>query len=482
MSQLGIGIRLLETLTSALYEDPIVLFREYVQNSIDSFNRGKVADEFKIDININENDRVITILDNGNGIAKSNFYKQMSMIAGSDKFGEIDQIGFRGIGRLSAMPFCDELIFINKASGENTLQKFTWNGKKYKNLLKVDKEEELESIVDEISNHELEIPYDGDESDHFFKVEIKNYNDEINLLVNNEDFEARLCLLLPLKYDPEFKYKDEIHDHYKKFMNSDLKIFEANVFLNGKPLYKLFKDNNILESEIIFWDLYFSKKDKSLPSEKIGIIWFTFSRKLVIKGNSTLRGIRVRSKNMLLGDETSIVSAVMKSNNEYITTRRELEQTVIGVYGEILLDNANLSDNARRDWFRLDEHSAQLNLILTDFLKKLYEYRYAASEIFNDKAGKLKRDRVVNAYNNLTQGINIETLINQLDNSAAKWKGKNESAIFKFAEEDIPDASVTSKKLYEKIMQTIKQYFEENDNDMEEFLRLRVYLKNHLKY
>ena len=31
------GASLLETLTSALYADPIVVFREYVQNSVDSF-------------------------------------------------------------------------------------------------------------------------------------------------------------------------------------------------------------------------------------------------------------------------------------------------------------------------------------------------------------------------------------------------------------------------------------------------------------
>ena len=39
---IGMGIRLLETLTSALYEDPIVLFREYVQNAVDSFNNNPV--------------------------------------------------------------------------------------------------------------------------------------------------------------------------------------------------------------------------------------------------------------------------------------------------------------------------------------------------------------------------------------------------------------------------------------------------------
>ena len=33
-----IGRNLLETLSSALYEDPIILFREYVQNSLDAYN------------------------------------------------------------------------------------------------------------------------------------------------------------------------------------------------------------------------------------------------------------------------------------------------------------------------------------------------------------------------------------------------------------------------------------------------------------
>ena len=31
-----IGKRILETLTTSLYEEPIVVFREYVQNSLDS--------------------------------------------------------------------------------------------------------------------------------------------------------------------------------------------------------------------------------------------------------------------------------------------------------------------------------------------------------------------------------------------------------------------------------------------------------------
>ena len=42
MAEPTVSLRLLETLTSALYEDPIILFREYVQNSLDTDFRGTI--------------------------------------------------------------------------------------------------------------------------------------------------------------------------------------------------------------------------------------------------------------------------------------------------------------------------------------------------------------------------------------------------------------------------------------------------------
>jgi HSP90 family molecular chaperone len=52
MAEQTMSFRLLETLTFALYEDPIILFREYVQNSLDAYNnevnndKAKVMDDF----------------------------------------------------------------------------------------------------------------------------------------------------------------------------------------------------------------------------------------------------------------------------------------------------------------------------------------------------------------------------------------------------------------------------------------------------
>ena len=69
-----IGPQLLESITSSLYEDPIIIFREYVQNSVDAYNReidtdkSKEFEDFRVDIKIDKRRRNIKILDNGYGI------------------------------------------------------------------------------------------------------------------------------------------------------------------------------------------------------------------------------------------------------------------------------------------------------------------------------------------------------------------------------------------------------------------------------
>lgn len=52
MKNFTTGARLLETLTSALYADPIIVFREYVQNAVDSFRRSTDSREYVVDITI----------------------------------------------------------------------------------------------------------------------------------------------------------------------------------------------------------------------------------------------------------------------------------------------------------------------------------------------------------------------------------------------------------------------------------------------
>ena len=112
--QIKTGARLLETLTSALYSDPIVIFREYVQNAVDSFTNCPNSDIPEISIKIELDKRRIIIADNGNGILPDKFEDAMKNIGMSNKHTNSEYIGFRGIGRLSGLPFCEKLTFVNK--------------------------------------------------------------------------------------------------------------------------------------------------------------------------------------------------------------------------------------------------------------------------------------------------------------------------------------------------------------------------------
>ena len=475
---IGMGIRLLETLTSALYEDPIVFFREYVQNSADAFIRHRV-DGFRIDISIDKETKSIVFKDNGMGIPFDKFEKKMKDIGKSDKSNSIDQIGFRGIGRLAAMPFCSELVFKNKFEGESCVQVFTWNGDRYNMLLSQDTgEDDLNKAVNEITSN-IEIPYDGDKKDHFFIVEIKTYSEEIEELIESPDFELKLCRLLPLKYSENFSSKNEIHEHYEEFMGEGLDKFEFNIYLNDVQLYKPYVQDNVLESDIVFWDLYFDQVSPVMPREKIGGLWFTFNRKVSSNPVNSPRGIYVRSKNMLLGNEYAIADAVTKRNDDYVATYRELTQTLNGVYGELLIDTSRLSDNARRDWFRIDKASNELRIILTDYLRKLKAYRYAASQAFNDKHAKAKRERVINAYMSLTGGFDSSKFEKEFYNEE---EASSVDKYFIYADDDIPRFSASSKKFYEKIIVGLKQYCIETKGEdaIEEIIKIRTFLKKYL--
>jgi molecular chaperone HtpG len=472
---IGMGIRLLETLTSALYEDPIVLFREYVQNAVDSFNNNPVENP-RIDITICENKRTITVYDNGNGIDCGDFQNKMTSIGKSEKANVINQIGFRGIGRLSAMPFCDSLVFKNKVEGEAIIQYFSWDGKRYNELLSKAEEDDLESAIRAITQYKIEESIQPDE--HYFCVELINYSDEIDRLIHSNSFEESLRKLLPLKYSPAFPARDIIHELYQDYMGKSLEQYEFDIFLNNKQLFKLYDKSSVLESNVVVWHLSFNASDDD-GDDRIGILWFSFNRKVSANPKGSPRGIYVRSKNMQMGNEYALANAVSNANSEYVATYRELTQTLNGVFGELLIDTQNLSDNARRDWFRIDQYSLQLGVIISDFLKKLKEYRYAASQAFNDTSNQNKRERVITAFVNLTRGLDQKLFEEEFYSLVEKGDYKT---AFLYANDDIPRLSVQNKRLYESIILLIKNYCIENygEKGMNEFIRIRTYIKREL--
>jgi len=485
MVDFTISFRLLETLTFALYEDPIVFFREYVQNSLDAYNakvgnnEEKRLDDFYVDIKIDKDNKNIEIKDNGYGIEEDQeedqFYKKMIDIGTSDKHNIKDQIGFRGIGRLSAMPLCKELVFENKPEGKDKCQIFKWYGEKFLNLL--NKGEDINASIEQITEYYSE-DYNGDIDDHYFKVTIRKYGVAIKGLFNKENHIKRLCTLLPLRYSPSFTVQEEIKGKYLDFMGGNLDKFECKVVLDGDELYKPYANEDILPSGIVFWNLKIPSDEEGARSEKIGILWFTFGHLIKKREKERPYGILVRSKNMLMGDEYSLAIDADRSSSEYITTLGELSQALNGVCGEMLIKYEDLNDNAKRDWFRIDDKSIKLRHIIVEFMRRLHEYRYAASDYVNKKLKDNTERRYIEALRNLKSSYDLDTLITDMKRLREETEASQES--FFIANEDIPSESVTIKRFYERLIQCLYNYYEEK-GEIFEFGKIRKYIKNYLK-
>ena len=110
MAEIEIGKFTLESLTTGMYNDPEIVYREYIQNAVDSFDNAveqKIMspDDCRIEIIVDADRQEISIKDNGTGISKEKAVKTLLDIGNSSKTHTSNR-GFRGIGRLGGLSYC----------------------------------------------------------------------------------------------------------------------------------------------------------------------------------------------------------------------------------------------------------------------------------------------------------------------------------------------------------------------------------------
>ena len=180
-----VGKNVLESLTTGMYSDSRIIFREYIQNSTDAIDNAIKKnilrkEEGKIHININNKKNEISIRDNGIGIPSEEVYNKLGDIGKSDKDFK-EQRGFRGIGRLGGLGYCDELTFITSFPGEDKKTITIWDCVQLRNLLLPNVEKNLDVI--ELVNRVTESSTEPEvESDHYFEVVLTGIKTENNYL------------------------------------------------------------------------------------------------------------------------------------------------------------------------------------------------------------------------------------------------------------------------------------------------------------
>jgi len=340
-SKFQAGMYLLETLTAGMYNEPLSIYREYIQNAVDSFDivrKAKRRGPQLIKIDLDPFERQISISDNAFGIPSSNAEEILSRIGGSEKRKEKFR-GFRGIGRLGGLAFCGKAVFRTKSFGETVESVQEWDCKKLRSLLaETDREEmSLRDLFDETTvfmQNNSKKP-----SGSYFKIELLDVSSFRNHILDIRQIEKYLQSVAPVPFDPEnFGYADEIKTFFK---NNIPNYTEIAIKLNGKQIFKPYKNavkSTIKVNDIIDKIEYFNIETND---EIIASGWYGKRKKLIgaINRSEAVSGIRVRDGNIMIGDEHLLDNCFRETRfNSY-------------VLGEIHINTSKLLPNSRRDDF-----------------------------------------------------------------------------------------------------------------------------------
>ena len=142
------GKNVIETLSEGMYDNPLFLYREYVQNSADAIDAAVEAgildkDEGQIQITINSSRRQVVFLDNGIGIATQEVPTMLANIGRSQK-DRLKNKGFRGIGRLGGLGYCRTVRFETSVKGEAAKSVLEWDANALHEIL-VDPKEQIDA-------------------------------------------------------------------------------------------------------------------------------------------------------------------------------------------------------------------------------------------------------------------------------------------------------------------------------------------------
>lgn len=346
MQDIIIGKHTLESLTTGMYADPFVIYREYIQNAADSidaaFETGILGrGEESIDIIIHSAEKRIVIKDNGLGVHSHEAVAHLLSIGNSKKKSNMTR-GFRGIGRLSGLSYCTTLTFETSAKGDNIGTRVIIDSNKLSEML-ANVQNDTETIFDVLNEVYSIETYSEKENTHYFTV-IMDGVDESVKLTDYDEIIAYLSQNVPVPYDPEkFAWGREITNRLAQ-KGYNIEVYKVFVTYQNKrePVYKSYSDS-------FFIDKGKNTKDKI---SDIQIISFTNSEKeLLAVGwvattsflgsiyDRNIKGIRVRKGNILIGDSQTL--------NIVFKDARFNGWSV----GEIFAMHSKLVPNARRDNF-----------------------------------------------------------------------------------------------------------------------------------
>lgn len=421
-----VGKYTLESLTTGMYSDPKIVYREYIQNSVDSLEHavslGMLEQQsMRIDIIVNADESYISIKDNGTGISATEA-AQTLMNVGNSKKRNANNRGFRGIGRLGGMSYCDTLIFTTSAENEKVKTVVSFDCKKLRHLLVPDKYEDmsLSAVLEEITTIET---FPEKEEKHYLCVKMADVNGFSDLLDINAA-KSYISQVAPLPYQSRhFIYTSQLKSYLSDngYVVEEFPIFVGENESDLEPIYKPNKSRFRSDRGKRTVDEISSMKyfDVTVDGVLYALGWYGHCGWYGFLSEKELSGFRVRKGNILIGDSHTM-NVIFKEARFNGWTQ-----------GEIFIVTDKLIPNARRDDFEQNDAyykfiEALSNGVGLEIARTIRE----ASLTRNNPNAKALREverKIGEASTAVTEGFNStiekEKIISTLTESAASLAG-----------------------------------------------------------
>lgn len=366
-AQIVIGKDVLELLSTSMYVDPMTIYREYVQNAADAIDEARECGLLKttargeVEITIDLLARSIRIRDNGTGVPARQFEERLSNLGASAKRGTSAR-GFRGVGRLAGLGYCQELVFRSRAEGEQVVSELRWDCRALKTALRaLTPELHLVALVREVVSFRR-APAERLPS-RFFEVELRNVIRHRNdRLLNAVAVSEYLAQVAPVPFSPEFGLGAEISAALKPHV----KLGELDIRINAaeQPIYRPHRDvldlgdcdtDKIVDLEV--------KEITGVDGGVAAIAWVLHHGYFGALPSKTLvKGLRLRTGNVQVGGDALLEELFPESRfNSW-------------AIGEVHVIDKKVFPNGRRDHFEQSVHFdnlvSQLAPVVRDIAKR----------------------------------------------------------------------------------------------------------------
>jgi len=371
-----IGGELLPILTSGLYRDKLDTLREYIQNAID-------AKSNHIELVIDPD--VVSVSDDGTGMTAAEARKAIRL--GISEKNPIENVGFRGIGVYSAFNLCNALEVYTRSSqdSEGYVIRFDFYRMREALLEEAERSKQglppalyLEKLLEETVT--VEPDSSGAVTQHGTKaIFIGLLQDVYERLNDWTQVTEYLENVVPLPFEPDFKYKHDIED---KFRAEDYRVVPLALQIGSRreELFRPYRND------------IFAHGGKHPPNfldvaydgQKFGFAWVCINDARRVLREANLRGILIKKFGFSISNRAFLEPYFGRT----VFSRR--------ITGELIVQHKDLIPNAARSDFEHNAarqaffHRALPRLIrqISDWANRIQEEE-KAREILAEKSGRL---------------------------------------------------------------------------------------------